>query len=245
MKATLNNRVMLVSSSSFSYPLLNKRNYHLTFSSNVNSSSNRFVLIMKHFLSTSSFPTSPAISHPTTSTATTNHKEDQHRKYSSHFLPPTGLGVLRQNETDDINALVQNFTSPALARALREKEMILQTAARLLQSQSYDELKYLLDPYKKEFIERRRKKKHEMNLSQSPNGFTKRELVIIQRYLHRMPRHMSSGFNRRASVVIPLCNVHGVASILFEKRSDKVRTHKQEICFPGGMVEEGVSAYSR
>jgi hypothetical protein len=30
----------------------------------------------------------------------------------------------------------------------------------------------------------------------------------------------------------------GVASILFERRSATVRTHKQEVCFPGGMVEE-------
>ena len=29
-----------------------------------------------------------------------------------------------------------------------------------------------------------------------------------------------------------------MASILFERRSATVRTHKQEVCFPGGMVEE-------
>ena len=73
-------------------------------------------------------------------------------------------------------------------------------------------------------------------------GFTRRELVIIQRYLQRMPQQVFTAAERRASVVIPLCNVGGVASVLFERRSNKVRTHKQQVCFPGGMVEEGVDA---
>lgn len=41
---------------------------------------------------------------------------------------------------------------------------------------------------------------------------------------------------RRASVVIPLCNVDGVASVLFTKRSGRLRAHKNEVCFPGGKV---------
>ena len=164
-------------------------------------------------------------------------------RYYANFSNPSGLGVLRESEADDINVLVQNYTSPALARALREKELTLQHAARLCETlpQSFEELKELLLPYTRDRIQRRRKKKHDLNLSESSEGFTKRELVILQRYLHRMPRHVSGDFGRRASVVIPLCNVDGVASILFEKRSKKVRTHKQEVCFPGGMVDEGVS----
>ena len=38
------------------------------------------------------------------------------------------------------------------------------------------------------------------------------------------------------------CNVKGEASVLFERRSTKVRTHKQDVCFPGGMVDEEVDA---
>lgn len=40
----------------------------------------------------------------------------------------------------------------------------------------------------------------------------------------------------RASVVIPLCNVDGVASVLFTKRASTMRAHKNEVCFPGGKV---------
>lgn len=57
-----------------------------------------------------------------------------------------------------------------------------------------------------------------------------------------MPRQVFQATVQRASVVIPLCNVDGVASILFERRSSTVRTHKQQVCFPGGMVDEGLDA---
>lgn len=36
--------------------------------------------------------------------------------------------------------------------------------------------------------------------------------------------------------MIPLCNVDGVASVLFTKRSSNLRAHKNEVCFPGGKV---------
>lgn len=36
--------------------------------------------------------------------------------------------------------------------------------------------------------------------------------------------------------MIPLCNVDGVASVLFTKRSGLMRAHKNEVCFPGGKV---------
>lgn len=57
-----------------------------------------------------------------------------------------------------------------------------------------------------------------------------------------MPREVFQAADRRASVVIPICNVNGIASILFERRSTHVRTHKQQVCFPGGMVDEAVDA---
>jgi len=64
--------------------------------------------------------------------------------------------------------------------------------------------------------------------------------VIIQRYLHKMPRHVYQAAGSRASVIIPLCNASGIPSILFERRSSRVRTHKLQVCFPGGMLDEGV-----
>lgn len=139
----------------------------------------------------------------------------------------SALGVFRENEADDVNALVNNFTSPALARALREREATLQSAAALAEQENWSELNDLLFPFRKSNVERRRRKNHEIDFS-TTNGLSRRELVILQRYLHRMPRQIFKAVERRASVVIPLCNVNGVASVLFERRSSTVRTHKQQ-----------------
>jgi len=148
-------------------------------------------------------------------------------------------GLFRESEVEDLNLLVNNYTAPALARALRERETTLQVAAAMADQGNYTDLAPLLFPFLKSSVEKRRQKRHNMNLS---SGFSRKELVVLQRYLHRMPRQVFHAAERRASVVIPLCNVDGVASVLFERRSDKVRTHKQQVCFPGGMVDEGVDA---
>jgi nudix motif 8 len=150
-------------------------------------------------------------------------------------------GVFREKEKEDIKMLVNNFTAPALAEALRDREATLQRAAALLFSNNgLEELKVLLNPFLVENIDKRRSRKHALNLT---SGFTRKEIVILQRYLHRKPRQVfHATAQRRASVVIPLCNVNGVASVLFERRSLTVRTHKHEVCFPGGMLDEGMDA---
>ena len=50
---------------------------------------------------------------------------------------------------------------------------------------------------------------------------------------------MTKAHRHRAAVVLPLCNVSGVPSVLFEKRSLSLRKHPGEVCFPGGMVAGG------
>jgi len=42
---------------------------------------------------------------------------------------------------------------------------------------------------------------------------------------------------RRASVLVPLCNVDGEASVLFTVRSSTVSTHRGQVAFPGGHLE--------
>jgi 8-oxo-dGTP pyrophosphatase MutT (NUDIX family) len=44
---------------------------------------------------------------------------------------------------------------------------------------------------------------------------------------------------RRAGVLVPLILGAGGADLLFTKRTDHVESHKGQISFPGGMVEEG------
>jgi len=152
---------------------------------------------------------------------------------------PKKYGVFKEKEADDISHLVNNFTAPALAKALREREETLQTCAQLTESKSYEELEHLMKPYLKSSLEKNRRKKNVLDL----NGpLTRNELVVLQRYLHRIPRQVFQPVEKRASVVIPLCNVNGVASMLFERRSSTVRTYKHQACFPGGMFDEGVDS---
>jgi len=47
--------------------------------------------------------------------------------------------------------------------------------------------------------------------------------------------------NRTAAIFIPLLTVRGQPSLLFTRRSHDVGTHKGQISFPGGHLEEGES----
>lgn len=162
------------------------------------------------------------------------HLNVDNEKGKKYKTPVQSYGVFRPTEVDDINLLVSNFTSPALARALRHRETVLQHAAVLAQDKKYEELASLLLPFLKSNVIQRRRRQHELDLTL---GFTRLNLVILQRYLHRMPRQVFQAAEKRASVILPLCNVRGVPSILFEQRSSNVRTYKKQVCFPGGMLD--------
>ena len=149
------------------------------------------------------------------------------------------FGVFSRSESDDIDMLVNNYTVPALAKALRDREGALQKASNLLNSGDLGELRQLLHPFSMESVRRRRRRSQYIDLE---SGFDRKSLVVLQRFLHRMPRQVFHAAEKRASVVIPLCNVNGEAHILFERRSVTMSHHKGEVCFPGGMVEEGVDA---
>ena len=90
-------------------------------------------------------------------------------RYQSDVIV-SGLGVVRENEADDIAVLVANYTSPALARSLREKEMTLQTAQKLLSAGEMSQLVALLAPYSKEAVERKRTKRHSLDIAENPKS---------------------------------------------------------------------------
>ncbi len=46
---------------------------------------------------------------------------------------------------------------------------------------------------------------------------------------------------RQASVLVPLVNVNGEASVLFTLRSQHITTHKGQVSFPGGHLDSGES----
>ena len=149
---------------------------------------------------------------------TLNHSNSDNNEKKS---PSTSsFGVFKESESDDVDVLVNNFTAPALARALRERETTLHNAARLIDTANYLELEAILRPFLKSSIDKRR---NDIVLWDISNGLTRRELILVQRQLHRMPREVFQATSRRASVVIPLCNVSGKRNILlkkFESRQD-------------------------
>ena len=165
-----------------------------------------------------------------------NHSEEGDQKV---FQLRRGYGVFRENEADDIAVLTNNFTSPAIARALREREEILHICAALFEEGNLAELQQILIPFLKENVDQKRNTRRTLDLRK---GFSRKDLVILQRYLHRLPRQVFQASKDRASVIIPLCNDKGIASVLFEKRSASVRTHKHDVCFPGGRVDESIDS---
>jgi len=143
------------------------------------------------------------------------------------------LGVLREDPQEDMRLLIENYTVPALASALRDREDVLQHCASLLSENNIDELREILRPYESQYVDQRRQKETNIDLM---HGFDKSSIDLLRKGLIRMPRRVSQAHQRRAGVVLPLCNVDGVPCILFEKRSTDLRAHPDEVCLPGGMV---------
>jgi len=143
------------------------------------------------------------------------------------------LGVLREDPVEDMRLLIENYTVPSLASALRDREDVLQLCATLLADQKIDELSDILRPFEEKYVERRRRKEMDLDLSK---GFDSSTLEVLRKGLNRMPRRVVHAHQRRAGVVLPLCNVDGVPCVLFEKRSAQLRAHADEVCLPGGMV---------
>eukprot|EP00550_Attheya_septentrionalis_P008755 CAMPEP_0198298428 /NCGR_PEP_ID=MMETSP1449-20131203/40873_1 /TAXON_ID=420275 /ORGANISM="Attheya septentrionalis, Strain CCMP2084" /LENGTH=325 /DNA_ID=CAMNT_0043999687 /DNA_START=190 /DNA_END=1163 /DNA_ORIENTATION=+ len=143
------------------------------------------------------------------------------------------LGVLREDPVEDMRLLTDNYTVPALASALRDREDALQWCASLLKAGKMEELERTLRPFERRYVEQRRKRLLTLDLKE---GFGVQGLELLRKGLGRMPRRVSQAHQKRAGVVVALCNVHGVPAILLEKRSRHLRAHPDEVCLPGGMV---------
>lgn len=152
---------------------------------------------------------------------------------------PRGYGVIFREKQRDLKHLVHNFTAPALAAALRDREDTLHVCASLLEAKKVDELRKVLAPFRTSNVHHRRKKKRDMLLGE---GFKEEHIYMLRKYLHRLPRQLPRYAVKRASVLLPLCNENGVPCVLFQKRSSKVRSHKSQVCFPGGMVDDKLDA---
>jgi nudix motif 8 len=71
-----------------------------------------------------------------------------------------------------------------------------------------------------------------------PPRFDAAALRAIRERLSGLTRRRLHDEARRAAVLVPLCHVAGRASVLFTRRSETVGTHKGQVSFPGGMVDD-------
>lgn len=71
-----------------------------------------------------------------------------------------------------------------------------------------------------------------------PGRFDEEELSRIAARLSAIrPRRLKTA-PRDAAVLVTLCTQDGEPSVLFTKRSERVGTHKGQVSFPGGMVDD-------
>ena len=66
-----------------------------------------------------------------------------------------------------------------------------------------------------------------------------REVIILEKeqFMVRQPRIIGEEKFRQYAVLIPMIDINGITYLLFEKRSNKLRHHPGEICFPGGKLD--------
>mmetsp|Transcript_16688 Transcript_16688/g.20218 ORF Transcript_16688/g.20218 Transcript_16688/m.20218 type:complete len:116 (-) Transcript_16688:816-1163(-) len=102
------------------------------------------------------------------------------------------------------------------------------------------ELKSVLEPFGGIKPDRKQRiRKLIMPDLNEPGGlFQESVLERLKVRLNRLPREITKRARLRACVVLPMCLVKNEPSILFTKRSDDLRRHKGEVCFPGGMVDD-------
>jgi nudix motif 8 len=101
-----------------------------------------------------------------------------------------------------------------------------------------DQLREVLKPFEATFVRLRRYKNRNV-VDLINEGFNMKALEVLRKGLARMSRQITQAHQKRAGVVLPLCNVNGVACVLFEKRSRHLRSHPDEVCLPGGLVSMG------
>lgn len=119
------------------------------------------------------------------------HIKQSYDNFDWDQLGKTNFGVFREKEKDDVEVLTNYFTAPALAKAFRDRELTLQLCATLAKRKEYKALEETLAPFLGLNVMKRRNKERELDFS---TRFSRNELVILQRTLHRMPRQVYSHF---------------------------------------------------
>ncbi|BFK80960.1 CoA pyrophosphatase [Clostridium baratii] len=68
----------------------------------------------------------------------------------------------------------------------------------------------------------------------------------MEEFLKKVFKDYKVGLNdenimKKSAVILPIININGVDSILFEVRTDELSLNPGEVCFPGGRIEKGES----
>ncbi|MGG7325707.1 NUDIX hydrolase [Clostridium baratii] len=68
----------------------------------------------------------------------------------------------------------------------------------------------------------------------------------MEEFLKKVFKDYKVGLNdenimKKSAVILPIINIDGVDSILFEVRTDELSLNPGEVCFPGGRIEDGES----
>lgn len=129
--------------------------------------------------------------------------------------------------------MTENYTVPALASALRDREDVIQYCAQLAVEGDFETLKNHLRNFHPSLVLSRRNERRVLDVRKPLNAAS---LETIRKALMRMPRRVTQAHSKRAGVVIALCHVDGVPSVILERRAETLRAHPDEICLPGGMV---------
>lgn len=166
----------------------------------------------------------------------------------------------------DLDHLIHNYTAPALAAALKDRESTLELCAELFRQGLYTpflnkKTDFPRGTFHKHFqiifilwlqgklnelqatlrpFETRDKDIPDENKvveTNLPQKFDEQLLQALRKKLNRIPRSISKNASKRASVIVPLCHMNGIPSVLFTRRSEKVGRYKGQVCFPGGMVD--------
>ena len=139
---------------------------------------------------------------------------------------------LKSDRRKAIHMLVSNFTAPALASALVDREKVLARCARYAAEGRGNDLSKLLSQF---LVPDDSTPQSSIPSKMTPDFFSS-----MEDHLSRLPRvyqGLTGPLERRASVLIPLCHDCGVPSVLFTRRADTLRRHAGQVCFPGGMVD--------
>ncbi|CAJ1953725.1 unnamed protein product [Cylindrotheca closterium] len=136
-------------------------------------------------------------------------------------------GVLHEDPAEDMRLLSENYTIPALASALRDREDVLQYCAQLADEGDFEKLQDHLHNFHPSVVLNRRNERRVLDVRKPLNAAS---LETIRKALMRMPRRVTQAHSKRAGVVIAICHVDGVPSIILERRAETLRAHPDEVC---------------